>query len=379
MPPARICILSSVHFAFDPRIFQKQARSLARAGFAVTLIARADPAGQNTDDIRILSLPAPENRLQRMLGTLRIAVLAHRQRADLYAFHDPELIPVGVLLKLLTRRPVVYDIHEDVPQQILGKEWLPRPGRALVLGLYRLLECLALPFIDGLVLAEHAYLKYYPKRRTLTALNYPLLTYASGDPGQEREEPTRPTLIYVGSIRPLRGLYEMLELVRRLKPSCPDLLLRLVGPLAPAAEEDRARSLIASWGIGANVEWLGRVSHPEVHHQIARSDIGLVLLHPHPNYLDSLPTKMFEYMVMGKPVVVSNFPLWSQIVQEAQCGLAVDPLDPEAVENAVVQLLEDEPRRREMGARGRQAVMTRYNWEVEGEKLVRFYRELMGR
>ena len=376
MSRAQICILSSVHFVFDARIFQKEARSLAQAGFEVTIIAREDSTGQGVDDIRIVSLPGPKNRLQRMLGTLSLGFLALRQRADVYVFHDPELMPIGILLKLLTRSRVIYDIHEDVPQQIFAKEWLPRPLRALALRLYRLAEGLTLPFVDGLILAEHAYLKSYQKSRTQTVLNYPLLTYAHLYCCEELKGQDRPTLIYAGSIRAIRGLYGMLELVLRLKSSYPDILLRLVGPVAPAAEETKVRALIASEGVGENVDLQGRVSHPEVHQQIAQSDIGLVLLHPDPNYLNSLPTKMFEYMMLGKPVVVSNFPLWQEIVQGAGCGLVVDPLDPEAISEAVAQLLENRSLCREMGRRGREAVLREYNWDVEGKKLVAFYQEL---
>ena len=207
----RICMFSSVHFAFDARL-QKEARSLAGAGFEVTVIAREDPTPQEADDVRVLSLPKPRNRLLRMLGTLRVGLLARRQRADLYVFHDPELILAGVLLKLLTRSRVVYDIHEIVAQQILTKEWLPRPLGLLALKIYQLVECLALPILDGLLLVVPGQLKFYAKYRSQIVMNFPLLTYASIGSGEEPEPHPRPTQIYAGSARKIRGLYEMLEL-----------------------------------------------------------------------------------------------------------------------------------------------------------------------
>ncbi len=370
-------MLSSVHFAFDARIFQKEARSLAQAGFEVTIIAREDPTSQKADKVRVLPLPKPKNRLRRMLGTLQVGLLALRQRADLYAFHDPELIPVGILLKLFTRSRVVYDIHEIVPQQILTKEWLPRPLRVIALKFYQLVENLALPLLDGLVLVVPGQLKYYPQYRTQTVMNFPLLNYASLQNGQEKAPTERPTLIYAGSVRKIRGLYEMLELVRRLKESYPDILLRLVGPIVPTGEEDKVRHLISAHEMDGNVELLGRVSHPEVHRQIARADLGLALIHPDPTYYDALFTKAFEYMMMSKPVIVSDIPLWREIIRENRCGLAVAPLNPEAVEAAVVQLLEDKELRREMGVRGREAVRSKYNWDVEGEKLVQCFQGLI--
>jgi glycosyltransferase involved in cell wall biosynthesis len=86
---------------------------------------------------------------------------------------------------------------------------------------------------------------------------------------------------------------------------------------------------------------------------------------------------MFEYMMMGRPVVVSSFPLWQGIVAQADCGYAVDPLDPEAAAGAVHRLLADPAERERLGSRGRQAVLRTYNWEAEGRRLVELYRSLL--
>ena len=377
MAAEHICLLSSVHLAFDVRLFQAEARTLARAGFAVSVIALEDTTQSETDGARVISLPRPKNRLQRFWRSLRVLRLALAQPADLYAFHDPELLPVAVLLKLLRRRPVVYDVHEDVPAAIRGRTWLPSFLRLPVARLYRLLERLALPFIDGLTLADYAYARYYEGCRTLTVLNYPFLTYARLYEEHRPAPRIRPVLIYTGNITALRGLFEMVRLAGRLKSSYPDLLLRLVGPVGEAHEARQARQLIAECEVEAQVEWVGLVSHHEVHCQILEADVGLALLHPDPNYVNSLPTKMFEYMLMGRPVVVSNFPMWQEIVEEAECGFAVDPLDLDAVEGVIRQLLDDAELRQKLGENGRKAVLARYSWEREGEKLVDFYRELL--
>lgn len=372
-----VCILSSVHLCFDVRMFQAEARTLARAGIPVAVIALADATESETDGIRVIPVPRPANRLQRVLRTVTLLRLARRERARVYAFHDPELLPAALLLKLSTGSRLVYDVHEDVPAAIRGRTWLPRYLRWPAALFYRLIERLSLPFVDALTLADHAYRRYYPGRRTLTVLNYPLMTYA----GLYRERPPapdhRPTLVYSGSITALRGLFGMLQLVQRLKPAHPDLLLLLVGPIGSPAEETRARELIAHYGIAANVQLTGLVSHPQVHRRILEADVGLALLHPDPNYVDSLPTKMFEYMMMGRPVVVSDFPLWRGIVEQAQCGFAVDPLDLEAAAGAVHRLLADSELRGRLGRQGREAVLRTYNWDAEGQRLVELYRSLL--
>ena len=116
----KVCILTSVHPPFDIRIFHKEAKSLARAGYDITLIAQHDKE-EIVEGIRIVSLPKPKNRIDRMTRTVWSAYRkAIKIDADIYHFHDSELIPIGLLLKLRGKR-VIYDVHEDFPASILCK------------------------------------------------------------------------------------------------------------------------------------------------------------------------------------------------------------------------------------------------------------------
>jgi glycosyltransferase involved in cell wall biosynthesis len=374
--PEHICILSSVHFTFDVRMFQAEARTLSNAGFKVTVVALEDQTIGNAGSIEVIPLPVPKNRLRRMLATARVLRLALRQKADAYVFHDPELIPVCLMLKMLTDSILVYDVHEDVPESIRSKKWVPLPLRACMAWLYRVIEVTALRFFDGVTLADHAYARYYGATKSLVVLNYPLLSYADYN-HPAAATAAGPLLVYTGSITVLRGLFEMLALVRDLKPEQPGIRLDLVGPVGSPQEERQARALVRQYGIDENVNFTGVVSHAEVHRRILAADVGLALLHPDPNYMRSLPTKMFEYMMMGKAVVVSDFPLWQQILDDTECGIAVDPLSPTAPLEAVKRLLGDAAERNRMGTRGRQAVLAKYNWDCQGPALVGFYKSLL--
>ena len=378
---AKVCIFTTVHPPFDTRTFHKEAKTLARAGYDVTLIVQHD-RDEVVEGVKIIALSKPRNRLTRIFGlTWRAFRLALRQKADVYHFHDPELLAVGVLLKLFTRSKVIYDVHEDVPKQILNKSWLPLWTRKPLSVVYEIVERICLPFIDVIVIAEDSYIDNYRGRENVIAIrNYPFLTNltidsADGNPGENSVQDFRVT--YVGGITKLRGALELIEALRVLKEAAyQTVVLRLIGPLFPRTLERELNNLIQQYGLEKNVRIPGPVAHEKVASILARSNIGVAILHPDPNYVESLPTKLFEYMAAGLPVMASNFPLWREIVEGNNCGLCVDPLDPKATAQAIEYLLTHPEEARRMGENGRRAVEEKYNWETEGEKLLDLYKKL---
>jgi glycosyltransferase involved in cell wall biosynthesis len=370
----KICILTSVHPPFDTRIYYKQAKSLAKAGYDVTLIAQHD-RDEVVEGIRVVALPRPKNRLRRMLGTTWKAFnRARKQKAGIYHFHDPELLPIGVLLKVFTRGKVIYDSHEDVRSELKTKPWLPKVARWFLSLMYRLLERLSLPFIDEIIIAEDSYIKNYKKRSNISVLrNYPVLSYVGG-PAEVKASP--PALVYVGGISQTRGALELIESLRLLKTKYEKVTLTLVGPIYSNSLEEKIAKLRKELGLQDNVRLAGQVKHQEIYNLLSGCNIGMAILHPEPNYIESLPTKLFEYMAVGLPVIASNFPLWKEIVEGNNCGLTVDPLKPAEIARAVEYLIEHPEEARKMGQNGQKAVMEKYNWETESRKLIELYENL---
>ena len=336
------------------------------------------------DGVKIIALPKPRNRLTRIFGlTWRAFRLALHQRAEIYHFHDPELLPFAVLLKWLTRAKIVYDVHENVRQQIRTKAWLPVWSRRLISASYVLVEGICLPFIDRVVLAEDSYLENYRRRRDAVVIrNYPLLSLSKPRARTGEDEQKGPDrgfrVIYVGGVTGSRGAVQLVEALKIVRADGhAGVTMFLVGPVSSAEMKAKLNALIRQYDLADCCLMPGLVPHEEVFDLLARAHVGVAVLHPEPNYTGSLPTKLFEYMAAGLPVVASNFPLWREIVEGNRCGICVDPLNPKEIAQAIEYLITHPEEARKMGENGRRAVDEKYNWEKEGEKLLKLYEELL--
>ena len=362
----KICILTSVHPLFDTRIFHKEAKSLLKAGYNVSLIARHVKA-ETVEGIRIIPLLKPKNRLERMTKIVwSVYQKALDLDADIYHFHDPELIPVGLLLKLHGKR-VIYDVHEDVPRQNLSKPYIHVAFRKPISMMIGALEAFSARRFDGVVTATPFINRRFARlgANAVNVNNYPLASelYAAENRWKNKEK----AVCYVGGIARIRGAFEMVEAIGKA-----GYKLILAGDFEPGLESQLKQ--MPGW---RKVDALGFVDREGVRTAAARSMGGLVVLHPTINYIDALPVKMFEYMSAGIPVIASNFPLWSEVIEGAECGICVDPLNPEEIAGAIKWIIEHPAEARLMGKNGRRAVEERYNWQNEERKLFDLYQELI--
>ena len=364
----KVVHLSSVHRASDTRIFHKECRSLAQAGYDVTLIARND-RDEVIDGVKIRAVRSgASNRLLRMTKSVfDVLRMALDEDGDVYHFHDPELIPVGLALKLRRKR-VIYDVHEGVSKQIRSKFWIPAGLRVPIAELYRLLERGAAQVFDGIVVATPGIAEYFPPSKTVIVQNFALVEeFASIDISDY--ESRGQLVAYIGGITRARGIEEMVD---AMELTTGDARMLLGGSFAPLALELELQSRPGY----ERINFLGWLDREGVRDALSRARVGLLVLHPEPNYLDSYPVKLYEYMAAGLPVIASSFPFWEQFVKDTGAGVMVDPLEPATVAGAITWLLEHPEDAREMGQRGRETVLDRYSWEQEAKKLDGLYAKM---
>ena len=372
---AIILHLTTLHPRSDTRIFIKEAQTLASFLPHKVLLMVADGKG-NVDGehgrVSIHDLGRLDGgRFCRMLiGPWRAFFVIRRIKPHIVHFHDPELIPLGILLKVIGCK-VIYDVHEDVSRQILSKYWLPWIIRKPVAWFMSGVEWCGAKIFNAIVPATPKIADRFPAMKTVTVQNFPIATEML--PPAPTPYVQRPlSFAYVGYIAANRGA---LEMVRAFEPlgNISKARFDLAGAFSPPALADTLQAL-PGW---AMVNYHGHISRKKMTHLLGHARAGLVLFHPLPNHIDAQPTKMFEYMSAGLPVIASDFPLWRQIIDGVGCGLMVDPLSPKAIEGAIRWVLDHPVEAEAMGRRGRQAVERTYNWDVEATKLVGLYNKLL--
>lgn len=362
-----ICHMASNHEGLDTRIALKECVSLASAGYDTHLVitaSAADVAKAAASGVTVHALPRSAGRVGRMLGhTWRCYRTARRVRAAVYHFHDPELIPFGVWLRLRGRQ-VIYDVHEDYPRDILDKFWLPKWIRKPVSAVASAVEYVAARWFFSIAAATPLIAERF-RRITPATVNINNYPWPAELMPPENPRPRKPQVCYVGNITRVRGLQAIIDAL----PLVPEITFVLCGEFSePGFEEDLKTR--PGW---AQVRFLGRVDRVQAREVMAESIAGLVTFLPIRSHLDAQPNKLFEYMSAELPVIASDFPLWREIVADTHAGLCVDPQSPEQIATAIRSLLDDPAAGERMGRAGRQAVLSTYNWPSEAAKLARFY------
>lgn len=370
MRKKKVTVLTSVHLANDHRVFYKECRTLADAGYEVVLVCPHEKS-EVIDGIRIRALPKPKNRIERMSRTVSQLYRAGlNENADIYHLHDPELLPVGLLLRMHGKH-VVYDAHEDVPRDIMMKAYIPKLPRWMIAQLAKIAEKGSCTMLDGVVVAhDHMVPNFAFSRRVRSVRNLPLLNTFNGNHPEPKQDGCL-RLIYTGSVVALRGITKLVEALALL-PASVDCELLLYGPMWPEGYSDE----LARMPGFARVCYGGVADFKDIPGILKKADVGVAVLQPVQTYREAEPTKLFEYMASGLPVITSDFDLYKGMVEAPGCGICVDPTDPVQIAKAIEYLFSHPEERARMAENGK-AASRNYSWEMQGQKLLKLYGEIL--
>ena len=367
----KICHMTSVHKRYDARILKKECVTLANSGYDVTLLVADNKEDEIYKGVKITSINfTPKNRLDRILNAKKkMLAKALKINADVYHFHDPELIPVGVSLTKYGKK-VIYDSHEDYVQDLKEKPWIPSVLRSFVASIFNLYEKHNGKKFHAIITVTPNIIEKFKQyhNHVYMVTNYPILDEIELNTTQKQRQ-----VCFTGLITSLWCHENVVTAVNLLDDD-----IKYV--LAGTVDVDYL-SKLRSLDKRNMVEYLGYIDSNAAQELQRSSLAGISILQYGPtvygNHGTLGNTKLFEYMSVGIPVICTDFILWKEIIDKWQCGICVSPTDSDAIASAIHYLLHHQEIAKSMGERGHRAVVNEYNWQTQAKILLKAYKTIL--
>ena len=369
-----ICILTSVHPAFDTRIFHREAKTLVKIGYKVYIIATHNKE-EIVEGIHIIPLPKRKNRFYRFF--IKVWVILSKSikiNAKVYHFHDPELILIGLILKLIGKK-VIYDVHENVCLQALSSEWIFPPIRKVISFFVIFIEWFSLHFFDKIIVAGKD-IKFQPhfkkfSNKIIILRNFPIITFSEMEVFPKPNDKIR--FIYTGGIASTRGIMEIIEAYKFI--GCKNSELILLGFFGNVDFKDKIMNKINNF---VNIKYISAISYKKMFELLKNCHVGLICFKPTLNNINALSgrnNKIYEYMMAGLAIIGSNFESWNDFILGNKIGVTVDPNNVSEISRAINFLIEN-PERMFSMEKNAKKLSNKYSWESERHKLINLYKEL---
>ncbi len=267
--------------------------------------------------------------------------------ADIYHFHDPELLPVGNKLKKRGKK-VIFDSHENYPLQIREKDYIPKILRTIISKIYYLYETYSVKRIDA-VIFPCTYNNTTPfegrAKRTILIDNFPLLDEFYNRFIEENDQKEN-AICHIGTLTHDRGITHIIQAAYKA-----NVKIILGGNLSPEDYSQKVKEMKEF----SNVDYRGYINRDEIVDIYRKSKIGLCTLLNVGQYnkSDHLPTKAYEYMSMGLPVILTDSKFVRELLKTYEIGIPVDPENVEEIANSINYLINNPEVSKEMGRNGR--------------------------
>jgi glycosyltransferase involved in cell wall biosynthesis len=272
---------------------------------------------------------------------------------------------IGIILRILGKK-VIFDSHENYYEDMKSKS-LPKVVKSTIGFAWWLFEYVIGRMLSHIIVANSYTLQRYPARKATVIANYAPLRIIDGVVEGREIIGSKFCVVYVGGISSRRGIEKLNESLMLLNDN--RIELHLAGPIRNANLKKKIKNYTCTVHHGI-LPW------EEVTALIRGCDLGTALFQPIPTFLlytHENVIKIFEYMALGLPVLISDFPKLKEFVESNDCGIAVDPTSPKAIAEAIKYLYENPDIRKRMGENGKRAFLERYNWEIEEKKLLNVY------
>lgn len=370
----KVLHVSSAHTRYDSRIFDKQLKTLSdNPMYDVELLVNDGLENEINAKISIRSWMRfkPRQRYRICFTNWILPFVIVSRRPKVVHFHDPELIPVLMPLRLLGIK-LIYDVHEDYTSRLLQRE---KMSFRLVAQVVKFFEKMCDKYCDGIVSVTDKISRKFKNRNSVVVKNYPNFQIDSlSKTPVHQDEVCR--FVYVGGITKTRGFFEMIsifeDLVNEYKIS-----FDLAGPVDDcliSKEIHRMEQLYQN-----SFRYHGVLKKENVEILLGNSDCGFILLHPTDAYKHSLPIKLFEYMSFGVFVIASNFEGYANIIEDADCGVCVDPLDHTKLIIHIEEILQNLKVTRRRGKNGISKVVSSHAWSSQSKILLQLYEKILDR
>lgn len=365
----RFCHFSVVQTRLKSRAFHMECMPLAANGMEIRYVSPA--AVEDRDRIHFVRAARRGNPLLRLLPDLLLLRRLLMQRASVYHFQEPELLPLAFVLKLIFRKRVVYDAYEDFPSMMGQKTRIPRLLQPVAAAIVAAVERMAARTLDGIITADFLTLRRLArsgKSHKLVFYNFPNLKVFPAPLEAAKEF----DIVYRGGLSERAGTYLLLQALALLACSGKRVTLLLIGYADGARGEEELRRRIRDLKLEGQIEIHPRIEHEEMAGALVRARLGVSPLQATPKFLLNIPVKVFEYWACGLPVVSSDLPPIRPFFRIARAGLLFHPGDSNDLARCISWMLDHPEMTRSMGKRGRDAVVERFNNEGESRKLRRF-------
>lgn len=366
----RIVLLTSAHPTLDKRIFERQAVLLRKAGHDVHIVAPSDQPISVHSGVTIHGFARPRSYVHRLLQLRELYRIGLALRGDLYHLHDPDLLAIGWRIRRVLAVPVVYDAHEDfsVERRVLGlSPQLSRVFARVIGGTERFLA----QRLDAVVCPHRLRLGElrHPSKPALFLPNYPPQDVFGGN---DREYQRERSLVYSGLLSESRGAFLILDAAERMR----DVEFLLLAKFMIEGEERRFVSELGRRRL-ANVHYRGFLPLPDLAIALRRAAVGIMPWRRTPQHVRAAqPSKLYEYMASGLPILAADLPVTREIVLANGCGLVHEPHDVDDFVRRAYQLLDDPAAAADAGMKGRSAFEQFYSYERAGKELLAMYADL---